>query len=299
MASISQRVASQWIQAQLLEAALERQADISKRLMSRIMAEDQTFGNLSAHREKLSRKENKDRMRRLHAELERRGYKPIPTYSTWTDDKSGNDYGERSYLVPDARPEDMFELGREFEQDSVIYKSKDGTLGMYYTGDKPRAMLAQDNEGRPAFMIQPEKSPKKEQGSGPRKKEREEEELFSRSRGLNFSFEFDWDTEYPFDGETPIDKQGEPDPVDLGTPSRVKEKTPREDPAKGWDAYLAKVWDKGHRQIPNTNVKTRERFPRVEMLTLMKTDPKFRHYIREDYKRRRQQERSQASPAVG
>ena len=262
-----------------------------------MMADGQSFGNISAHREHSSRSQNKKDMRQLHSELERRGYKPIPTYSTWTDDTSGKDYGERSYLVPDARPEDMFELGERFLQDSVIYKSKDGTLGMYYTSKNPRALLAQDKQGRPAFEVQTQKAPKKEQGPGPRKKEREEDELFSRSRGINFSFEFDWGTEHPFDGETPINQQGKPDGSDLGTPSGVKEKAPRTDPLKGWDAYLTEVWDKGHQQVPNTNVKTRERFPKVEMLTLMKTDPKFRFRVRKDYKRR--VEENQASPAVG
>jgi len=283
MGTFAQRIAAQWLKSRL-KVALERQADISKRLMNRMMAEGQSFGNISAHTGDASRKQNKDKMRDLHSELERRGYKPIPTYSTWTDDKSGKDYGERSYLVPDARPEDMFELGEAFKQDSVIYKSKDGTLGMYYTGESPRALLAQDPQGNPAFEVQSEKAPKKEKGPGPRKKERTEEELFSRSRGLNFSFEFDWNTEHPFDGKTPINKQGEKDPSDLGKPSGVKEKTPRKDPNKGWEEYLARVWEKGHQKVPNTS-KSKDRYPEVEMLTRMKTDPNFRHRVRQDYKR--------------
>jgi len=293
MGTLTQRIASQW-----LRALLERQADVSKRLMNRLMADGQSFGNISAYQGTKSRSENKEAMRKLHVELERRGYKPVPTYSTWKDDKSGKDYGERSFLVPDARPEDLFELGKLYKQDSVIYKSKEGSLGMYYTGERPRALLAQGEGGRPALDIQPLKSPKKEKGPGPRKKEREEEELFSRSRGLNFSFDFDWDTEHAWDGKTPIDKEGKPDPSDLGAQRPVKEEKPKTGPT-GWDQYLKTKWESGHRMVPNSNVKTQGRFPKVEMLTLMKTDPNFRQRVRRDYRRQREQSRGQASPAVG
>lgn len=237
-------------------------------------------------------------MLRLQRELQRRGYQPISTYSTWTDDKTGKQYQERSFLVPDARPEDMFELGKMFEQDSVIYKSTDGSLGMYYTGERPRALLAQDDKGRPAFDVQPIKAPKKEKGKGPRSKEREQEELFSRSRGLNFTFDFDWDTEHEWDGKTPIDKEGKPDPDDLGKKPEPKKERPAPS-TEAWEAYLQRYWDGGHRKVRNQNPKTRDRYPEVEMLTRMKTDSQFRSRIRDDFRRRREQARAQASPAVG
>lgn len=299
MRDISRRVATRWLLAQGHEAAFEREADVSKRLINRLMAEGHSFGNISAYRADKSRRKNKEAMLRLQRELQRRGYRPIPTYSTWTDDKTGKQYQERSFLVPDAKPEDLFELGKMFEQDSVIYKSTDGALGMYYTGDNPRALLAQDEKGRPAFDVQPIKAPKKEKGPGPRPKEREQEELFSRSRGMNFTFDFDWGTEYEWDGKTPIDAEGKPDPKDLG---KRTEKKPEERPApspEAWEAYLQRYWDGGHRKVRNPNPKTRDRYPEVEMLTRMKTDAQFRSRIRDDYRRRREQTRSQASPAVG
>lgn len=297
MPLLSQNVARRWLVAQFHEA-FEREADVSKRLMERVMAPGQSFGNISAYQSGKSLSENKERMGDLRKELERRGYRPIPTYSTWEDEKTGKKYGERSYIVPDARPEDLFELGKNFEQDSVIYKTSEGALGMYYTGERPRAVLAQDAEGNPNYDVQGIKSPKKEKGQGPRPKEREQEELFSRSRGLNFSFNFDWDTEYEWDGKTPLDKEGNPDPTDLGKEKPTRKPRVKEGPS-GWDTYLQQHWDGGHRKVPNTNSETRERFPKVEMLTLMKTDPKFRYRVRQDYQRRREKARGQASPAVG
>jgi len=303
MRDAPRRVAARWLLGRAHAAAFEREADVSKRLVNRLMAEGHSFGNVSAHRPDQSRRRNKEAMLRLQRELQRRGYRPVSTYSTWTDDKTGKQYQERSFLVPDARPEDMFELGRMFQQDSVIYKSRAGALGMYYTGRNPRALLAQDEQGRPSFDVQPIKAPKKEKGPGPRGKEREQEELFSRSRGLNFTFDFDWGAEHPWDGRTPIDARGKPDPGDLGrSPGGKPEGRPEPRPAGGsaeWETYLRRFWDGGRRKVPNTNRETRDRYPKVEMLTLMKTDPRFRHRVRQDYRRRREQARAQASPAVG
>lgn len=281
-----QRIFHEWFQREMRkQAALDKLADLSKRMMDKLMSPGMSFGNISAYRADVSKKTNRLNMRNLLRDLQKLGYKPIPTYANWTDDKTGKTYQERSFLVPNARPEDIYHLGDKYGQDSVIYKGKNGALNMYYTNDNPRTI-----RGKPGAAIQVQKSPKKEKGKGPRKKEREKEELYSRTRGLNFSFDFDWDHEYPWDGKTPVDKEGNPDPSELGRPPLRQPKPKKPKALSGWDDYLKKFWQGGKKKVPNTT-KTKERFPKVEMLTLMKTDPNFRHRIRQDYKKKVQQER--------
>ena len=53
MKRIAQRVASQWLRAQFLEAVFERQADLSKRLMSRMMADVSDDGGWPVFRKHL------------------------------------------------------------------------------------------------------------------------------------------------------------------------------------------------------------------------------------------------------
>ncbi len=92
-------------------------------------------------------------------------------------------------LIKNIPPGVLFELGRKYGQDAVIYKSKDGVLGMYHTKGAPKAEIAVDPQGEPAFEAAADKS------------------LYSKSRGLSFGFGFLWGKDVPWDGHTPIGRK--------------------------------------------------------------------------------------------
>ena len=258
------------------------------------MAEGATFGTISAYRADRSLSQNKAAMQKLHKELQKLGYRPISTYANWKDEDTGEDYGERSYLVPNVRPEDVFRLGKEYGQDSVIYKSSKGSLGMYSTKGDPKIVFAQDDTGRPSFDVQAIKPPKAKSGPGPRSKERSEEELFSRSRGINFTFNFDFGTSVPWDGQHPTTPEGEPDTTDMNQPGA--QRVPGGGRASLWDRYLDETWDEGHKKVRNLNTETRERYPYVTMDTLMGTSPRFREFVRRDFDKFKDEQKQSYAP---
>ena len=92
-------------------------------------------------------------------------------------------------MVPGIAPKLLFNLGRKYDQDAVIYKSKDGVVGMYYTKGAPRAEVAVDTKGDPAF----------EQAADP--------SLYSKARGLSFEFGFLWGQSIPWNGTNPISRK--------------------------------------------------------------------------------------------
>jgi tRNA nucleotidyltransferase/poly(A) polymerase/2'-5' RNA ligase len=57
-----------------------------------------------------------------------------------------------------------------------------------------------------------------------------------------------------------------------------------DDTAK-WEAFLSERYEGGKKQVPNTNPKTRDRYPEVAFSTLLKTDPRFRKKIQEEFAR--------------
>jgi tRNA nucleotidyltransferase/poly(A) polymerase/2'-5' RNA ligase len=65
----------------------------------------------------------------------------------------------------------------------------------------------------------------------------------------------------------------------------VEPPSSKQDAAKDWDAFLAERYEGGSKKVPNSNPKTRERYPEVAASTLLKTDPQFRTKIREEFAR--------------
>lgn len=62
-----------------------------------------------------------------------------------------------------------------------------------------------------------------------------------------------------------------------------------------WQAFLDEVYDGGRQLVRNTNRDTRDRYPRVEVLTLLRTDGKFRKLVRGQFRRWKEQ-RGRAEP---
>lgn len=57
--------------------------------------------------------------------------------------------------------------------------------------------------------------------------------------------------------------------------------------AKGplWQQFLDEVYEGGRMQVRNTNRDTKDRYPKVEALTLLKTDKKFRKLLRAQFEK--------------
>jgi hypothetical protein len=150
--------------------------------MQELMGQGGTFGVISAYQPG-SKKQNKDRHGQLIADLQRLGYKPETLRGSWEG------VTEQSLFVRGIKPEDLFELGRKYNQDAVIHKSKDGVLGMYHTKGPPRAEIAVDPQGDPAFQTSHAK------------------DLYSKSRGLSFEFGFLWGENVPWNGKQPVSRK--------------------------------------------------------------------------------------------
>jgi len=177
---IAKRVAS-WYLREVVTARQKTALRVHQ--LRKLMGMGSHFGVLSAYTT-TSKSENKRRHTNLIRDLQAMGYRRWePLRGKWEG------VSERSILVPGMSSQDLFELGRRYQQDAVIYKSREGVVGMYFTEGVPRAVLAVDPSGSPALQISPDP------GS----------ELYSKARGLRFEFGFVW-TEVPWDGRTPISR---------------------------------------------------------------------------------------------
>lgn len=156
---------------------------LKKNQLKALMSKDGVFGVMSAYAGGLSKTDNQRRHGELMRDLQMLGVRPTSLKGSWQG------VTEKSFLIPNIRPEDLFDLGRKYAQDAVIYKSKDGVLGMYYTKGTPRAEVAVDPKGDPAFQVS------------------ERDDLFSKSRGLSFEFGFLWGEGIPWDGNHPISRK--------------------------------------------------------------------------------------------
>lgn len=156
---------------------------LRKRNFTKLMAKGGKFGVISAYGPG-SKKQNKIRHGELMADLQRMGYRKIdPLRGSWEG------VTEKSVMVRDMTSRDLFNLGRKYKQDAVIYKSKDGVVGMYYTKGPARAEVAVDVKGDPAFEVATDPS------------------LYSKARGLSFEFGVLWGQHVPWDGVTPISRK--------------------------------------------------------------------------------------------
>lgn len=125
--------------ANLVIQARTRRLAIKLRQMEILMSLGKSFGVLAGYIQPESedpdqiepRHQNKIRHGNLLADLSRMGYrfKIADQKSYWT--KNDIKHPEKSILVPNIKPRDLFALGMAYKQDAVIYKSPDGVLGMY------------------------------------------------------------------------------------------------------------------------------------------------------------------------
>lgn len=148
--------------------------------MERLLTMGGDFGILSAYGP-FSKKVNQQRHGQLVAELQRRGYRRFTNLKG-----SWEGVAEKALLVPNMSYKDLFDLGRRFDQVSVIYKNIDGIIGMYYLRDSTAEIAVDPSTNEAAYQISMNN------------------DLYSKSRDLSFEFDFLWGQKVPWNGRTPI-----------------------------------------------------------------------------------------------
>ena len=164
---------------------LLRQATLDKRAIrikdfQRMLAMPGEFGILTAYGP-FSKSQNKDRQTELLKDLQKSGYRFEWMKGSWEGVR------ENSLFVKGMDHEDLFDLGRKYNQDSVIHKNKSGVVGMYYL-----------KEGAVEIAVKSDASIAGEIAVG--------EDLYSKGRGTSFSFDFLWGQKMPWDGHSAVDK---------------------------------------------------------------------------------------------
>jgi len=117
----------------------------------------------------------------------------------------GQQYGEKSILIPNIDFNILIKLGKLLDQDAVIYKSKEGVIAMYYlhnntaevaipTDGNPSCQIISNKDGKRHFPQQKNTSPSIEKG------------LWSATKDLSFKFNFLQERKIPWKDENPITK---------------------------------------------------------------------------------------------
>lgn len=161
----------------------EERRNAEQREFSKLMSYGPRFGVVSA-RKSNNEKDNKVRRANLLADLKRLGYRKVsPLRGKWEL------LPENSYLIQNIRPEDLFELGRKYEQDFVVFTNEAGLVGFYYTTGDPRARIIVDPKGDTVFRSLTDMTP------------------YSRARGLDVDFGLLWSQEFPWDGRSALSRK--------------------------------------------------------------------------------------------
>jgi len=129
--------------------------------------------------------EEEEQIRRAHlkGDLEAKGYRKIQLLrGKWSL------LPENSFLIQNIRPDDLFDLGRKYEQEFVVFANEPMLIGFYYLEGKPRARIIVDPKGDTTFRSLTDMTP------------------YSRARGLDVDFGLLWSQEFPWDGRTYLDR---------------------------------------------------------------------------------------------
>jgi len=141
------------------------------------------FGVISAYKGS-GESRNKIRRAQLIADITRLGYRKIsPLRGPWKLVPEG------SFVLQNVRPEDLFELGRKYDQEYVLYQGQAGIMGFYYLQGEPRARVIVDPKGDTIFRAVADMTP------------------YSRGKGLDLDWGLLWSQEFPWDGHNPLTRK--------------------------------------------------------------------------------------------
>lgn len=179
---LAARVAKRYLEGTSKTALKQRQ-------FLKLMDVGGSFGIISAYgsaESGMGKSESKGNVGELVGALQKLGYRKWHTLKAapWAE----GEYREMSYLIPGIRPEHLFALCVQFEQNAVIYKSADGVLGMY-NPVRHFANVAVDPQGDPIFEVA------------------NDQHLYSKDRNWSFEFGFAFAEELPWDGKHPFSRK--------------------------------------------------------------------------------------------
>lgn len=260
------RVASKWIRSVVAEVV---KTALKQKKLKTLLGKEGSFGMISAYSGKNSKSVNQQNHGLLMRDLQKLGYKPETIQGEW-DNKT-----EKSYLVPNIDPKHLFDLGKKYNQDATIYKSKDGVVGMYYPKDK-KAEIAVDPETiTPAAKISDAK------------------DLYSKTRNWSMELGFLWGRGLPWDGNEPLSRKAvkkhlskaveESTGGDDSSASTEEKKETAPEPKKDFDAFLKEKYQGGKARVQNPNPVTRKIYPEVAVSTALKKDKKFRNKLEQEF----------------
>jgi hypothetical protein len=158
---------------------LEKHTDLRSRLAD-MMSFGGSFGVLGSSGGK-NDAEDKVRLALLKKELAGLGYRKF------TPTKHGP--AKDSLVVQNIRPVDLINLGKRYNQEHVIFRTKDGVIAVYSLTGSPTALVGVNPIGDSAFEIATDPS------------------LRNRSKLMLFENGFLWAHDYPWDGSHMINRK--------------------------------------------------------------------------------------------
>jgi hypothetical protein len=154
-----------------------------QREFSKLLSMGPRFGTVSALTG-TDKSKNKIRQSQLVADLHRLGYRKVsPMQGDWSL------IPNESLHVQNVRPEDLFELGRKYDQEFVVFQNQPGVLGFYYLKGEPKARIIVDPKGDTAFRSVSDMTP------------------YSRGKGLDLEWGLLWSKDFPWDGHAGLTRK--------------------------------------------------------------------------------------------
>lgn len=148
--------------------------------LKHLMSMGRSFGVISAYRSSLSKSQNQARHGQLIADLQKLGHRNVSALkSSWEDMATKVTHKEKSVFIPGVEFSTLITLGKQYEQDAVLFKDSSGTIGVYFKDHT--AVMAFDNSAEMGI----EKSTDPNQG-------------YSKGRGLSFGLQLVEDRKFKY-----------------------------------------------------------------------------------------------------
>jgi hypothetical protein len=157
--------------------------------LKHLMAMGRNFGVISAYRSNLSKSQNQERHGQLIADLQKLGYRNVsPLKSSWEDMATKVTHKEKSVFIPKIDFSALIMLGKQYEQDAVLFKDPSGTIGVYFKDHT--AVMAFDNSSEMGVDMSTDPT----QG-------------YSKGRGLSFGLQLIEDRKFKYTSQPITRKQ--------------------------------------------------------------------------------------------
>lgn len=181
-----------------LQRLIKIAKDISKKKLERLHQEEGTsMAFITAYRQNLSLKENKKRNNEMLKSFQKSGLKDYYDLDgRYLEEETGKMKGEKTFLLVGPDLKTVMQQADKYEQDSIIFKSKENVVGMYnrLTGDVTIATPMNKEQ-----MSVTDKKVKTKSGDPPPSFE----DAWSRFRNIGLSYNFDWDTTFKMNVKNP------------------------------------------------------------------------------------------------